>query len=454
MWAQTDISGQPIKGQGVRLNVIEYGWDPDHEDYKLTTADLLASGNDLYPTTRDHGTATLGVLIATHNNYGVSGLAPNVTIGLSPLVAGGPVSVHTLSALNTAASNAGYGDIVIFEQGQDAPDGTLWACTQFVGAKKGPMELDDALYSRIAQASREGVIVMEPAGNENTSLDQCFGGANEQKKFNRQAPNFYDSGAIIVGAGKYSDFFPGELGMPMGFSNYGNRVDLQGWGGEVATTGPINATAGAIRDPDYTGGYAGTSSATPIVAGATALVQSYFKNVKGRTLNGYEMRQLLVNTGTPGYINGHHIGPLPDVIRASQSNLISPIVTANGVRGSHGTSGAPDITVPSGTPVSINVSLDTGWFYGTPTDYWSAVGWNGTLWHWSGAALNWSQNQTPWFQTTLYGFSNFQWWNPTLYTGNYTFYFCVDTIQDGVYKNSDGLKTPALYCDSVTVKVN
>ncbi|MBS4099363.1 MAG: S8 family serine peptidase [Sulfuricella sp.] len=441
MWGLTDNTGQPIKGQGVKLNVIEGGWDAEHEDYKLTPSNILRS-NSSSQMLPEHGTATIGVLAAAHNGYGVSGLAPNATLGLSQLFSneGGTMFMN---AYTPAINNTGYGDIVFFEQEMQPPPGTpVPANCPTDPWRLGPMELDDSFYNVISQASLAGKIVIEPAGNHGMVLESCFTGINEQKKFNRLAMNFYDSGAIIVGGGVYNPDKPAlPLGSPSPYFNSGNRVDLQGWGEVVTTTGPIS---GGLGDPDYSNNYSGTSSATAIVAGSVTLVQSYFKNVKGRTLNGFEMRQLLVNTGTAGGVgNGWHIGPLPDVIRATQSNLIAPTITANGVRG--------NLSVPSGTTVSFNISMDPSQFYGTQSDWWFAVDWYGTRYHWNGSA--WTTNQEPWFQSGLYGFSNFLFWTPTLYTGNFTMYFCADTIKNGVYKNSDGSNTPALYCDSVTVTV-
>ena len=55
------------------------------------------------------------------------------------------------------------------------------------------------------------------------------------------------------------------------FSNYGSRVDVQGWGRMVATLeyGDLQSCTGAeadYTDRHYTGEFAGTSSASPIVA--------------------------------------------------------------------------------------------------------------------------------------------------------------------------------------------
>ena len=94
---------------------------------------------------------------------------------------------------------------------------------------------------------------IEAAGNGRVDLDddRC------QQRFDR---NIRDSGAIIVGAGH------AETRERLSFSSYGQRVDLQGWGHRVTTTG-----YGGLFDPSdirqrYTSSFNGTSSASPIVA--------------------------------------------------------------------------------------------------------------------------------------------------------------------------------------------
>ncbi|WP_168168486.1 S8 family serine peptidase, partial [Kytococcus sp. HMSC28H12] len=59
-----------------------------------------------------------------------------------------------------------------------------------------------------------------------------------------------------------------------------------------------------------------TSSASPIVTGAVALVSSIAQE-KGVELDPAAMRTLLMETGTPQAGNDSaHIGPLPNVVKA------------------------------------------------------------------------------------------------------------------------------------------
>ena len=106
------------------------------------------------------------------------------------------------------------------------------------------------------------------------------------------------------------------------FSDYGSRVDVQGWGRRVATLdyGDLQQCAGAGgRDRHYTDAFSGTSSASPIVAGAAILVESYAH----RGLSPATVRRVLTLTGTPQTGDPReHIGPRPDLERALR--LVEP----------------------------------------------------------------------------------------------------------------------------------
>ncbi len=129
--------------------------------------------------------------------------------------------------------------------------------------------------------------------------------------------DWVDSGAILVGAGT-SDTLHDRLSL----SNYGSRVNVQGWGEDVFTLGCLNACPGCCHSHGawYTGVFSGTSSATPMVAGAAAVLQSLRVNHDPPLppLSPRDMRQLLVSTGIAqgSATSGQHIGPIPDVGRA------------------------------------------------------------------------------------------------------------------------------------------
>ena len=95
-------------------------------------------------------------------------------------------------------------------------------------------------------------------------------------------------------------------------------MNVQGWGESVVTTGGGDlAQPGGDVNQSYTSFFNGTSSASPIVAASVAAVQSYAVSSLGRRLTPLEMRNLLIQTGTPQGA-GVHIGPLPNVAAAIQ----------------------------------------------------------------------------------------------------------------------------------------
>ena len=84
-----------------------------------------------------------------------------------------------------------------------------------------------------------------------------------------------NSGAIVVGAGDSA------TRTALNFSSHGTRVDLQGWGNNITTTGGNGnlqgGTAAANVLRRYTRTFGGTVGAGPIVTNAVVAVQSYLK---------------------------------------------------------------------------------------------------------------------------------------------------------------------------------
>jgi hypothetical protein len=163
------------------------------------------------------------------------------------------------------------------------------------------------------------VIVCEAAGNGNQNLDDPIFNAGHKPFLPEN-----DSGAIIVGAGAAAGTTNRAR---LNFSSYGSAVDLQGWGESVVTTGYGDLYAADGTNALYTSSFSGTSSATPIVAGACAAVQGAYRSAHGggQVIGAIEIRALLQATGSPQTGANQNIGPLPNLAAAIPLALVGRI---------------------------------------------------------------------------------------------------------------------------------
>ncbi len=298
-WAWTRPGGD---GLGVKIVDIEWSWRVTHEDLDSAVGTVAC----FTPGTADieHGTAVLGELVAGRNGYGVTGISYAASVSL---VTNYPVgmSYSVARAVECAAGLLDPGDVMLIEAQTYGPrdrdgDGT----NDFV-----PVEWDAAEFAAISVATAAGIVVLEPAGNGAEDLDDPVFGND----FNRA---HRDSGAIMVGASS-TTWGPGPDLSRIGFSTYGSRVDIQGWGDDVGTTGYGDYFDGG-GDPNqyYTELFSGTSSATPMGAGAAVAIQGVQKACGGPPLTPAAVRSLLVSTGTAQTAEGPypgHIGPRPNL---------------------------------------------------------------------------------------------------------------------------------------------
>jgi hypothetical protein len=307
-------------GHGVTIYDIEYNWLRTHDD--LTAAGgvtlLLNPGDSNSPPgfkfeesecpapcdriNREHGTAVLGAMIADYDTRGITGISWGAKIGLAPANTLN-LGYNPANAIILAVAKGSAGDVILLEQ--QSP-----VCG--LQDDFGPIEALASVFDAIQTAVAQGFVVIEAAGNGGVNLDHTTCSV----VFDR---TLQDSGAIIVGAGQ-----PPSSGVDRqreGFSSFGSRIDLQGWGSGVVTTGYGDLYRASDRPADpgfwYTEGFNGTSSAAAIVAGVVANLQGIALAQLGVPLTPLQIRTLLVQTGSPQLGNiAEPIGPRPNLRNA------------------------------------------------------------------------------------------------------------------------------------------
>jgi len=317
------------RGENVRIVDIEFNWNLNHNDLVATTSNLFVyvKGTDPLPEVNlNHGAAVLGELVASPDGIGVTGIAHQARLGLiNPLTDGSTPKVG--DAINKALQHLEAGDVILLEQ--QSFNGPRLDPTNGRGLL--PIEFDTGVFSAIKEATRRGILVIEPAGNGFENLDDSiYKGAFDRRK--------KDSGAIMVGSAMPPEgiYGPGPDRVRTPESNYGSRVDVQGWGRYVTTCGYGDLRHDQGQNNWYTIDFGGTSSAAAMIAGAVAVFQSVIKERGEPPLTPAEMRQLLITTGTPNAGPAtQNIGPRPNLraaLEAWDSGDLSPKPAINAIK--------------------------------------------------------------------------------------------------------------------------
>nr|MBS0037400.1 S8 family peptidase [Saprospiraceae bacterium] len=301
-----------IRGGGIKVVDIEYNFNPNHRD--LPPIEIIGG----LPYNRygdNHGTAVMGQLGALDNGWGVTGMVPDATFYFH-------YSFNEFnfldigSAVVNSAMAIEEGDVILIEAQTTGP-----YYDPNEGGQYGlmPVEWFKPWYDDIVFAVNMGRIVVLAGGNGAQNLDEEI---YAQNPFHTPFKEGHNSGAIIVGAGAAPGSFNGSRNARsrLPFSNYGSRVDLQGWGERIYTTGYGSAYNNGDRDLFFTKRFGGTSGASPMVTSAVALVQSAVKNFRDTILSGAEISELLKTTGAPqqsgSFPASQQIGPFPNVAAA------------------------------------------------------------------------------------------------------------------------------------------
>ncbi len=346
------------RGAGVRIIDCEWGWRFNHEDLRVNQGGVVIgspSADD------DHGTAVIGEIGGDRNGFGVEGICPDARV-----MAASFATVPTAQAIRMAADRLSAGDIILLEIHRAGPDANGSGQDGYIAVEWWP---DDLAAIRYAVA--RGVIVVEAAGNGARNLDapiyntpQPGFPASWRNPFNVNNPT---SGAVLVGAGAPPPGTHGRDHGPdrsrLGFSNFGQRVDAQGWGREVTTTGYGDLQAGADRDRWYTDMFSGTSSASPIVVGVLGCVQGILRARNRPLLTPARARSVLRATGSPqqdapGRPRTQRIGNRPNLRQiVAQLTPSAPPPADEAVRPAPAAGGGVTISIHSS---QVTIRVDRG----------------------------------------------------------------------------------------------
>ncbi|MEA2348641.1 MAG: thermitase [Thermoleophilaceae bacterium] len=243
-WALAKLGRFPSSG-GARVAVVDTGVDDQHPDLAGRIAGCAESGSPLLGLgrrftegscfdTNGHGTHTAGILgAATDNSEGIAGVAFN-----SPLLICRALGEGGLPVVDDILGTPGDGDVA------DVAACIEWAADH--GADVISMSFESGYSSTVQNAlshawhGGKGAVLVAAAGNEGILATRHPAGAKQ---------------VISVAATNASD---GRAS----FSNMNDDVELAAPGDQILS---LQLGGGYVR-------YSGTSQATPVVAGAAALV--------------------------------------------------------------------------------------------------------------------------------------------------------------------------------------
>ncbi|MDW8148303.1 MAG: S8 family serine peptidase [Roseiflexaceae bacterium] len=291
LWALNDQNGQPVRGRGIRVAVIDSGIDYTHPDLGgcFGPGCKVAGGYDFYNGDADpfddngHGTHVAGIIAA---NGTIKGVAPEATL-LAYKVLGqdGTGWASTVIAALEAAVNP---------DGDPMTADGAHVINMSLGGGGNP---DDPLSQAVDQAVQQGSVVVVAAGNEGGYATIGSPGS-ARRAITVAASTKYDARANFSSRGPIPAYW--DIIKP----------DLIAPGVDISSTTPSGYQS-----------FSGTSMAAPHVAGAAALLRQVRPSWQPDDIKANLMNNTL-NIGLDVFSQG--VGRLQVNRAASANTLIQP----------------------------------------------------------------------------------------------------------------------------------
>lgn len=291
-WDILDAGGQPVRGNGVSIGIVDQGVQYTHPDLSpnyvaADSWDFLENDADPAPNLANdpHGTSVAGVAAGRgDNNLGVTGSAPEASFSSLRMLGGSITDAGIAAAL-------GYHNDVI----------------DIYNNSWGPSNSGSLGYlgPQIVAALQSGVTGVN-AGRGGLGSVYLFAAGNGLQNDANVNYNPYANSRHVIAVGaidnRSNQAWYSEPGAPMLVTAYSNGDSS---GSEVGiTTTDITGSNGynngsnGPADPNYTDDFGGTSSATPLVSGIVALMLDANPNLTYRDVQHILMRTARKNDPT------------------------------------------------------------------------------------------------------------------------------------------------------------
>ena len=295
------VNHEDLKVAGLSKIIVEAGQTP------LVTIDPAPPGNPVGSsyTAPMHGTATLGVLFAEENDFGVTGIVPKAIARFYPTD-----SFQAQQRLLTALTNA-IDDLSTSTATDPNPGNVIVLPIAPTGQ---PLNTTFASANIIAMGLNAGVTIVLAAGNASQEIDPPIAGTESAIVVGGVWPGFQYLDNMIYPGLNYCranmSNFSGE-GAPVHVSAWGRGICTLGYGDLFCGINP--AGTGSNEDVNayeqnrlrsYTAGWGGTSAAAAQIGGVAARIQALAKQVyDGQPLSPDQVLKLFYDPLLPDQPN-------------------------------------------------------------------------------------------------------------------------------------------------------